>query len=488
MQWLLRIVLVAALALAGCGSNESTPAQCSLTPPQAAPSAAAMVHRSPDNGEVADGGGTVFTAGTPVLASDAPVTRIDVPSQIVLPSTLYLVTGEKYRLEYESIISGFDSSTHVDVVGPSGSVNHESFWEYTPAEAGSSTLSITVKDQTGTTLVSASRPVVVSSPGPAGEGLRHLSVGDSITRAGGYLQLAVECILRGEAVGTRTYDGGVVCEEGRGGWTLERYMSRIGQPAGGDSPFLFPTGVDGDKFLGNTSFWKNVTVGNPEGYDYDGFQMIARGWRAKGAYLFDATGYPTSPSAGDVVIDPSLPDGAQWRAYDGAAWSEVNPQPEVEFSFAKYIERSAAAFPNGAPTSVSVMLGTVDFLSSLTDESWSEYRARLDTLIGSIRAWDHDVPIVLIGAPSGGPAALWADQKVKGTDFNRRIIDHAHRLYAAYDNPEARATGVYVISFLGVVAGDNMADYVHPKMPEGHEQMAPWLAGILAYLVAEGKV
>jgi hypothetical protein len=77
---------------------------------------------------------------------------------------------------------------------------------------------------------------------------------------------------------------------------------------------------------------------------------------------------------------------------------------------------------------------------------------------------------------------------VKGPDFNRRIIDHNRRLYAAYDTAEGRANNVYVISFLGVVSPDNMADYVHPKMPQGHDQMGPWLAGILAHLISEGKI
>jgi lysophospholipase L1-like esterase len=482
--WLLRILLAAALALAGCAENSSTPAQCVLAAPQASAQAATIVDH-PSATAASNGGDTVFAAGAPVFSADGPAPTFASPPQIVLPSKLYLVTGETYRLQYENVISGIDSSTHIDVTGPPGSESHANFWEYTPAETGSSTLSITVKDRTGATLVAASRPVVVSAAHTGG-GLRHLSIGDSITRAGGYVQLAVECMLEGETVGTRTYDTGSLCEEGRGGWTLGRYTTRIGQPQGGDSPFLFPVGVDGDKFVGNTSFWRDVTVGDPGGYDYDGFQMIARGWQAEAPYRFAASGYPASPAAGDVVVDPTLPVEAQWLRYDGTSWSPLNPQPAVEFSFAKYLKRFAAAFSGGTPTSVSIMLGTVDFLSSLTDQSWSEYRARLDTLIESIRAWNPDVPIVLIGAPNGGPADLWANQKVNGADFNRRIIDHGQRLYAVYDTAQQRDRGVYVISFLGAVSGVNMADYVHPKMPEGHEQMAPWLAGVLAHLVGKG--
>jgi hypothetical protein len=183
-----------------------------------------------------------------------------------------------------------------------------------------------------------------------------------------------------------------------------------------------------------------------------------------------------------------MPVEAQWRKYLGSTWIPMDPQPQVEFSFLKYVDRFAPAFTAGRPTSISIMLGTVDFLSSLTDASWSAYKTRLDTFIASIRAWNPDVPIVLIGSPSGGPANMWAGQKVTGADFNQRILDHNRRLFAAYDTAAERENGVYVISFLGVVSDENMVDYVHPRMPEGHSQMSPWLAGVLAYLMAEGKI
>ncbi|MDF2898331.1 MAG: hypothetical protein K0Q46_5117 [Rhodococcus erythropolis] len=462
MDWLLRIVLASALVFAGCGSEATT------TTSGCVGASAEVVMESPSTRE-------------------DPKSAIGSPPQVVLPSTLYFVAGEAYRLDYADVISGLDDGNRVDVDGPLGSTNHRAFWEYEPKETGTFTLSITVKDETGATVLSASRPVVVS-PAHTGKRLRHLAIGDSITRAGGYVELAVECILGGQAVGTRTYDDGVVCEEGRGGWTVQRYTSRIGEPTGGDSPFLFPAGVDGPKYLGNTSFWRQTTAGDPESYDYDGFQMIARGWRTDGSFLFDTSGYPTNPVSGDVVVDPSETAEAQWKKYDGRTWSAMNPQPRAEFSFSKYLQRFEAAFSSGVPTSVSVMLGTVDFLRSLTDESWSEYRARLDAMIASIRAWDLDVPIVLISSPSGGPEDLWVDQDVRGSDFDRRIFDHARRLLAAYDTAEERARGVYVISFLGVVAADDMADHVHPETVAGHEQMGPWLAGVLAHLISMGEI
>jgi hypothetical protein len=502
MYRLICVVLVAMLALAGCGSDTANPLTCSPTPQAApaprilgpspnGPTTAAAFNRRPTTHDQSfdtsvDRVSTVYGAGMPFPVPAGPAPAMAPSSTIFLPSTLYLVAGQRYRLEFANIISGFNGATEQVAVAPQeeGSVSHPDYWEYTPPAAGSFTLSITVKDKLGATRAATSRPVVVSAL-RTGNDLRHLSIGDSITRAGGYEEQAVQCILGGKTVGTRTYDDGTVGMEGRGGWTMERYLTRIAESTGGDSPFLFPVGVKGAKFRGNTSFWRDVTVGNPRGYDYNGFQMIARGWRTSGSYLFDSNGYPTSPDVGDVVVDPSQPVGTQWMQYDGSTWSTINPQPNVGVSFAKYVERYAASFPGG-PNSISIMLGTVDFLSSSPDSSWSTYKSQLDWLIASIRQWDPDVPIILIGSPSGAQAKMWADKKITGPEFNRRIVDLSRRLYATYDTTEGRANGIHVISFLGVVSSDNMADYVHPKLPEGHNQMGPWLAGILAYLISKG--
>jgi hypothetical protein len=508
MYRLISALLIAVLALAGCGSDATNPLACSPTP-QAAPaprifgpspsiastaSTFADFNRRPTINDHAvdasvDNVSPVYRASMPYSVSEGPAPTVEPSASIFLPSTLYLVVGQTYRLEFAKIISGFNSETEEAVVGPPEQawVSNPDYWEYTPSATGSFTLSITVKDKLGATRASTSRPVVVSAL-RTGNDLRHLSIGDSITRAGGYAELAVQCILGGKTVGTRTYDSGTVSMEGRGGWTMERYLTRIAEPIGGDSPFLFPSGVKGSKYRGNTSFWRDVTIGNPRGYDYNGFQMIARGWRTSGSYLFGSNGYPTSADVGDVVVDPSLPVGTQWRQYDGSTWSTMKPQPNVGVSFAKYVERYAAAFSGGPPTSVSIMLGTVDFLSSPPDSSWSTFKSRLDFLIASIRQSDPDVPIILIGSPSGAPSNMWADQQITGPEFNRRIVDLSRRLYATYDTPEGRADGIYVISFLGVVSSNNMVDYVHPKSPEGHDQMASWLAGILAYLLSQTAI
>ena len=501
-------LLVVALVLCGCASAAVNPLECPRSATQAAPGTYAVpAQRSTISMEEAserfdaqtspgdrqktsrtDSQGGAFTAGKPRPISNESPANISADSRIVLPSALYMVVGLTYRLQFADIVIGYDDNTEVVISGPeNGAVSHSEHWEYTPEIERTFTLGIEIQDATGSIVETASRSVVTIRA-PSGTGLRHLSIGDSITRAGGYVEFAVECVLGGKAVGTRTYDGGAVSTEGRGGWTLERYMTRVGESTGGDSPFLFPREVASGKYFGNTAFWREVTaVDEPVGYDYEGFQMIARGWRTSGQYLFDENGYPNSPSWGDVVIDPRLATEGQWRSYDGSMWQPMHSQ-YVELSFSKYIDQYGAAFSGGMPTSISIMLGTVDFLSSLSEASWAEYESHMASLIASIRAWNSEVPIILIGSPDGAPASMWSNQQVTGPEFDHRMTEHSQRLYAAFDTERARANRIYVISFLGVVSPDNMADYVHPKIPEGHNQMGPWLAGILAYLSSQGAI
>lgn len=509
MRRLLYVLLVTIIALSGCRASEVRTLFCGGETANSSPEvgghanadsassandsvgvrSAYSRHRGAENPAVRSGIQAASPEVLPTATFESPVAAEQAAVEIILPSVLYLVTGEHYQLEFAKFIKGFEGGSNaVTITGPdSGSESFADKWVFTPTDDGSFTLSVTVTDSSGAMVASVTRPVRIFSP-PSGDRLLHLSVGDSITRAGAYAEIAVKCILGGKLVGTRTYDRGFLNIEGRGGWTVDRYVTRIGKLTGGDSPFLFPAGVNGKRYRGNTSFWKSVTVGDPKGYDYEGFQLIARDWKAENPFLFDADGYPTSAESGDVIVDPELELGSHWREYDGFRWKAMDPQPDVEISFEKYLDRYTAAFSAGRPTSISIMLGTVDFLSALTEASWSTFRAGLDSLIASIRAWDPMVPIILIGSPSGGPPSKWIDKQMNGADFDNRMIENSRRLYSTYDRPEVRAKRVYVMSFLGVISDDNMSDFVHPTVPQGHSQMAPWLAGMLSYLITQGSI
>ncbi len=422
---------------------------------------------------------------------DSIASRIVVPTppdpiRLILPSTLRLLQGQAYRLNFSSVIRALGADHRIRVTGvPGGSGNLGTHWQLTPTAAGSWTMTIAVLDRAGAVVLTASTPVVVYAPTNAPT-CRLLAIGDSITRPNVYNAQAA-AMVGGVTRGTRTYDNGGSRGEGRGGWSLAGYFTNIGHEQWGDSPFMFPVGVAGEKFLGATEFWRKVCYDDPNGYDYQGFQKIARGWgEASAPFLFNAQGYPVAPTEGDVVVDATFAEADEFRQYVSGAWVRMDPQPAVEFSFSKYMARYAAAFADGAPTAISMMLFTNDWFNQLTDATWLEWETRVKTVITSIRAWNATIPIVLIAAPTGGPDALWAAQTVNKVDFDGRMRDAATRLGNAFDTSAMRANYVHVISFLGAVAPENMADYVHPKSPEGMAQFAPWLAGKLAHIINGG--
>ena len=423
----------------------------------------------------ADGSTTAGTSSAPAPAD---------PATVILPASIPLVVGRTYRLNYAELVEALGPELTVTVSSSGNGKDLGTYWECTPAAAGTFTLAVSVWDRAGALVTSKSVPVTKYAA-PSGAGKRHLAIGDSITRAGNYVGSALTSLAGAASVGTRTYNDGALCVEGRGGWTLDGYMTRFGHTMG-DSPFLFPAGISGGKYLGNVAFWKSVCHTDPNGYDYQGFQKIAKGWTGT-SYLYGTDGYPLAPTEGDVVVDPAQAAGATIRQYTSGAWAAMSPQPAVEFSFSKYMARYAAAHAAGAPTSISLMLETNDFFSGIDDAKFTAWLGKLNTVIASVRAYSATVPFVVLLAPTGGPSIYWGDQAtVSKFKFDKTMQEAARRILAAVQTPAMEANKVRVASFLGAVAPANMADHVHPVVPAGHDQMAPWLAGMLAKLTTEG--
>ena len=150
--------------------------------------------------------------------------------------------------------------------------------------------------------------------------VRLLSIGDSITRMGGYVEQVQTVLPNTATVGTISYANEKIAREGRGGWTLKKYFTYIGSSDYLDSPFLFPTTVSGAHYKGNTADWKKVVNASATDITYGGLKKMARGWQDTGNYLYDQNGYYISPEIGDVMVDPSLPLGTQWIEWNGSAW------------------------------------------------------------------------------------------------------------------------------------------------------------------------
>jgi lysophospholipase L1-like esterase len=408
------------------------------------------------------------------------------PVELVALDTYHLLVGKTYRMNYKHW-TRYMSADHKMIVegAPLLTGDFGSYWEFTPTTAGSWSFTIRIMDRAYNLIRTYVVPVMVYAA-TARPNLRHLAIGDSITDMYEFVSKAVEP-FGGVTVVTGTRPGGVNVEV-KTGWSLAAYHTHFGRTDGGDSLFLFPTDVAGEKYLGNTEFWKQVCYTNPNGLGIKGYQKIARGWSDTAPFLFDANGYPTNPTEGDVVFGADRPTGSQWLRWTSGAWL-VRTTPTREFSFAKYFARFAAAFvAPGLPTSVQIMLGTNDF-GSLADVAgtWNGWKAQMDTTIASLRAWNANVPLIIIAPPnSGGYAtyALWDGSKVMR---DKNAQEAVKRIFDEYDTDAQRANKVHVISMMGAVSEANITDTVHPNTA-GHIQMAAWTSGKLAHLISLGVI
>lgn len=403
------------------------------------------------------------------------------PVEAVVPRKIYGLVSQPINYYYKNFIKSLSPLVYIGVTHPNGKgTRMDDHYSYTPGStADSFQITFSLKDMYLNTMYTVTTTLSIMDTTNTNP-VNILAIGDSITRDGGYLKSLVSLIPNCQAVGTRQYTGENIAREGRGGWTLANYFNNIGMTTTVDSPFLFPMGVAGSKYWGNTLQWKNICYANPSGYDYDGFQRIAKGWTGS-SFQFDSNGYPINPAVGDVVCDPTKPSGSQFLQWNGTTWTVMSPQPTIEFNFSKYMDRYAAAFAGAQPNVVTFLLGTNDFMNAQgIDNGITDYLSKLNQAITSIKAYNPNMKIIILLPMIGGTNAQWSAQSGTTQDFqfNRNMQELASRLLKEFDNDTQLAQSIYVCNTNMVVDPANIGDFVHPTSA-GHTQMAVALAGLI---------
>lgn len=331
--------------------------------------------------------------------------------------------------------------------------------------------------------------------------VRLLAIGDSLTRAGVYLSEVQTLLPNVSMLGTRFYpNDGLPAREGRGGWSLEDYFTfqNVQQL---DSPFMFPVGISGDRYKGNTRDWRNICYENPKSAVYDGFQKIARGWKDEGDFLYDTRGYYKYPTIGDVMYNPDAPSYCQWIEWDGSIWVPMaTPPTAFEFSFSKYMQRFSAAFTSGSPTHISILLGANEFGLNKQLDQMDTYLARLNQMIDSIHAYDPNIKVILC-LPTLGPNTdrITSENNKIYTEYNLCMKYTVSKLLDAFDTDEALARQIYIAPMTLTVDPNNGFTYVqkqelvdgtmqtvtdvqnsiHPNNSYGQLQMGSTLAAVI---------
>ena len=436
---------------------------------------------------------------------------------ILLPRNIYLLAGneddpEQANLYFKNIIDGYKNDMMVKVISDHGR-NYHDFWRlesgnqssrYYDITSGEFKLQIEVFD-TNFNAIQQKNIRIEVVPRLSTEICNVLCIGDSMTRAGVYIQHMQEVLPNTNTLGIRTYTDGAVCMEGRGGWTVRQYFT-AGSVDGMDSPFMFPSGIEGSKYLGNTVFWKRAIYLDADSYDFMGFQKIAKGWgEPTTSYLFDRDGYPFEKKQGDVIFDPSSDSLSGFLRYNGDAWERMNPQPRWEFSFVKYMERYSKAFVRDGilqcPDIVTILFGANDFqLADGIDVGIEDYLADIQNMIHSIKEYDAQISIIVNMPIMGASQDAWGiNMGCQGNSrcYDKNMQEIGRHILECWDNEEEEKKGIYICpmhAMLDYVYGFDMQveqankythekvarynNWVHPNV-SGYKQMGDAMAGVI---------
>ena len=430
-----------------------------------------------------------------------------ITDDLLLPRNLYILKGsdteERLNIFYKNALLTLSPTYNVSTYSPYGSSVYGR-WLYKSSSNNLSIptepfeLSMIAKTENGFVSKSSTVEIVdTSNDAP----IRLLPIGDSLTRAGVYLSQIENKLSNITFLGTRFYPtDGIPAREGRGGWTLEKYFTFINSSEL-DSPFMFPINVSGAHYKGNTRDWKAICYENPNYAAYNGFQKLARGWKDEGEYLYDQNGYYKYPTIGDVMVDPSLPVGRQWVEWNGSYWQPMLVQPtEFEFNFTKYMERNQAAFAEGTPTHVSILLGANEFGFNKEIDEVDLFINRLNAMIDSIHTFDPNIKIILC-TPTIAPNSnlITSSKKDFYFEYDLRIKYVTSRLLKAFDTDEALARQIYIAPMTLTLDANTGYDYIekdeiidgissrvvdvtnsiHPSNAYGQLQMGDTLAAVL---------
>lgn len=444
------------------------------------------------------------------LSSASSTKKIDYNTYItdgfLLPRHLYALKSDglnanPFNLYYRNVYSSLTTNYHLASFAPYGqSINGRwyvpSILEHVPEQS----FDINFVVNTGKNITSQSTHLTfpdMTNQNP----VRLLAIGDSLTRAGVYLSQVASKLPNVTMLGTRYYpEDGHPPREGRGGWRLEDYFN-FPNGRGLDSPFIFPENVSGKNYKGNTQDWKNICYDNPRDPIYNGFQQIARGFIPTGNYLYNENGYYKYPSIGDVMCDPSLRFGTRWIEWNGSSWGPLFPKPQnFEFNFTKYMERYQAAFTEGPPTHISILLGANDFGFSKEIDQIQTFIDRLNIMIDSIHAFDPSIKVILCLPTLGpNPDLITSSNKDFYSEYNLCIKYASSKLLEAFDTDEALARHIYLAPMTLTVDSNSGFDYItktetvnntpvqvrdvrnsiHPNNTIGQIQMGDTLAAVI---------
>lgn len=313
--------------------------------------------------------------------------------KILLPERIYIlrsrrrasipVDPECFALFFDNFIHPLRPEFDVVVKCDHGG-NFGDCWRISdfPEDVDEFPLTVCVYDEWGRKLAEKTCSIELVEKSVRPKEYRVLCLGDSMTHRHHYVDHMALKLANLKTVGTRSFNGGIVCHEGRGGWQLTHYVTQYADWWGGASPFVFPEGFSGKEYYGDLSYNERLKTPNLDSYSLDGYV-----W--------------TELKEGQIYHD----DGMLWlHTPNGAVIVEENPQ--WAFSFAKYMER----FEIETPDVLSILLAANDLQNTSYEDGPDRIRQfmnELETVIASVHDYDSDIDIIVNLPICGAEQYAW---------------------------------------------------------------------------------
>jgi len=404
---------------------------------------------------------------------------------ILLPETIYLLRSRKgasIPVDAESWSLYFDNFIHPlrpeydVVVNCRYGGNFGDCWKITafPEDADQFPLTVCVYDECGKKLAEKTCTVELVEKAMRPQEYRILCIGDSMTHRHHYVDHLSAKLGNLKTAGIRSFSGGTIRHEGRGGWELTHYLTQYADWWGGPSPFVFPEGFSGSEYYGDKSFYERLKTPDLDSYSLDGYE-----W--------------TDIAEGQVYHH----EGKIWRhTSDGDVIADENPR--WAFSFSKYMQR----FSIGPLNAVSVLMAANDLQNTSYEEGPARidrFMAELETLIGSVHEYDPCIDIIVNLPVCGAEQYAWGLRgngsakryrlntlllcKALLQRWDKRGAEHVHicPMRCFLDPRDGFDTDAYRSNPYSPQLSTHQSNWVHPNLA-GYRQMGDALACVVEKL------
>lgn len=367
--------------------------------------------------------------------------------RLTLPSRLYILGGAENSLYHKSYIERWNPYTWaIDGEGRNWQY-YERYFRTDSTTAGD--LSVTLYDAITLKAITKQTVKVITGDRKKNSGKKVIQIiGDSFSYNGFWFHTTDSLCPDLEFVGMRKCYNSHLLAEGRGGWTLAMYFTKVRSTLNpykdSFSPFIHPSA--NYRYFGNSSFWKDVLNGS---------EVYGQAWflnKANEMGFNKTTGLKLNPQRDDVMYNDST---KQYEVWNGKSWKAINEkQLDFTFNYEKYLSTWNIKMPD----IVAVALGMNDFCCSpMSENQFSIWKNRMDTLIQSVQlaAKKNNKPVRIAICTHTSEFSSANSSTAHNPIFrNANLFEGRYRLLKAFDNDFYRTQKVDVVDIGSAFDGD----------------------------------